>query len=124
MSISKSYNKQNGVTYVYEVLENYWDKEKKQPRSKRKLIGKIDPETGEIVPTASRGRPKSKKAETDYKQLYGKALKEITQKDERIRELESLLKEYLEEDVKSLGEMEATVKSRRIKAESLLRRIG
>lgn len=31
MSISKSYNKQNGVTYVYEVYENYWNKEKKRP---------------------------------------------------------------------------------------------
>lgn len=28
MSISKSYNKQTGVTYVYEVYENYWNKEK------------------------------------------------------------------------------------------------
>ena len=39
----------NGITYVYEN-ESYWDKEKKQPRSKRRLIGHIDPATGEIVP--------------------------------------------------------------------------
>ena len=44
MSISKSYNKQNGVTYVYEVYENYWNKEKKRPESRRRLIGKINPE--------------------------------------------------------------------------------
>ena len=56
MSISKSYNKQNGVTYVYEVIENYWDKEKKQSRSKRKLIGKIDPVSGEMIPTTPKGR--------------------------------------------------------------------
>ena len=49
MSISKSFNKQNGVTYVYEVTENCWDKEKKRPRTKRKLIGKIDPVTNEII---------------------------------------------------------------------------
>lgn len=42
--------KKSGITYVYES-ESYWDKEKKQPRNKRKLIGKIDPETGEIIPT-------------------------------------------------------------------------
>ena len=53
-SIIKKLNKQTGVTYVYES-ESYWDKEKKQPRSKRKLIGKIDEETGEIVPTGGRG---------------------------------------------------------------------
>lgn len=42
-------NKKNGTTYVYES-ENYWDKEKKQTRSKHKCIGKIDPETGRIIP--------------------------------------------------------------------------
>lgn len=57
-SIIKKLNKQTGVTYVYES-ESYWDKEKKQPRSKRKLIGKIDEQTGEIVPTGGRkGRKK------------------------------------------------------------------
>ena len=55
-SIIKKLNKQTGITYVYES-ESYWDKDKKQPRSKRKLIGKIDEETGEIVPTGTRGKP-------------------------------------------------------------------
>ena len=58
-SIIKKFNKQTGVTYVYES-ESYWDKEKKQPRSRRKLIGKIDEETGEIVPTGGRGNRKSR----------------------------------------------------------------
>ena len=34
-------NKSNGTTYVYES-ENYWDREKKQSRSKRVCIGKLD----------------------------------------------------------------------------------
>ena len=55
-SIIKKLNKQTGITYVYES-ESYWDKDKKQPRSKRKLIGKLDEETGEIVPTGTRGKP-------------------------------------------------------------------
>ncbi|MDO4805253.1 MAG: hypothetical protein Q4A32_10595, partial [Lachnospiraceae bacterium] len=58
MAIIKKYNKSNGTTYVYES-ESYWDKDKKQPRSKRKLIGKLDPVTGEIVPTGTRGRKPS-----------------------------------------------------------------
>ena len=58
-SIIKKLNKQTGVTYVYES-ESYWDKEKKQPRSRRKLIGKIDEETGEIVPTGGRGNRKKR----------------------------------------------------------------
>lgn len=56
-SIIKRLNKQTGITYVYES-ESYWDKEKKQPRSRRKLIGKIDEETGEIVPTGGKRRGK------------------------------------------------------------------
>lgn len=48
MSISRSFNKNTGVTYVYDVYENYWDKEKKKYVQKRRLIGKIDPETGQI----------------------------------------------------------------------------
>jgi hypothetical protein len=124
MSISKSYNKQNGVTYVYEVVENYWDKEKKQSRSKRKLIGKIDPVTGEIVPTSSRGRPKKSDDSADYKVLYEKAQKELAAKDKRIAELEGVIKDYLKDEVNALDETESSLKQRRIKAESLLHKLG
>lgn len=48
MSIVKLKNNKNGITYVYES-EGYWDKEKQQARNKRKCIGKLDPETGEII---------------------------------------------------------------------------
>ena len=58
-SIIKKLNKQTGITYVYES-ESYWDKEKKQPRSKRRLIGKINEETGEIIPTSGRGNRNKK----------------------------------------------------------------
>lgn len=50
MAIIKQVNKKNGITYVYES-RSYRDKETKQPRSERKLIGRIDDATGEIVPT-------------------------------------------------------------------------
>ena len=53
-SIVKMTNKKTGVTYVYEST-SYWDKDKHQARNKRKLIGKLDPVTGEIVPTGRRG---------------------------------------------------------------------
>lgn len=57
MSIVFQMDKRTGIKYAYEN-EAYWDKEKKQSRSKRTLIGKVDPETGEIIPT----RPYRKKA--------------------------------------------------------------
>lgn len=43
-------NKGNGITYVYEST-SYWDKEKKQPRSKQVCVGKLDPITGEFIPS-------------------------------------------------------------------------
>ena len=60
MSIIKQKDKRTGITYVYES-KSYWDKEKRQPRSNRTLIGKIDEETGEIVPTDGRGRRRKDK---------------------------------------------------------------
>jgi len=60
MAIINQFDKRSGITYVYESV-SYWDKDKQQPRAKRKLIGKRDPVTGEIIPTDGRGR-KNKEA--------------------------------------------------------------
>ncbi len=60
MAIIKQCDKRSGITYVYESV-SYWDREKKQPRSKRTLIGRLDPDTGEVVPTDGRGKRRSQK---------------------------------------------------------------
>ena len=43
-------NKKTGIIYAYESI-SYWDKDKQHSRAKRKCIGRVDPETREIVPT-------------------------------------------------------------------------
>jgi len=58
MSIVYNTDKRSGITYAYES-KSYWDKEKKQSRSKRTLIGRVDPETGEIKKTDGRCRKNS-----------------------------------------------------------------
>ena len=58
MGIVYQKDKRTGITYAYES-KAFWDKEKKQSRAKRRLIGRVDPETGEIVPTDGRGRKRS-----------------------------------------------------------------
>lgn len=74
MAIVK-YKNQSGVTYAYESISE-WDPVKKQSRPKRKYLGRVDPETGEIISTAGkRGRPKKKGSiqdtkATDYKTLF------------------------------------------------------
>ena len=55
MALIKQLDKRSGITYVYES-ESYWDKDKKQARSRRTLVGRLDPATGEIVPTDGRGK--------------------------------------------------------------------
>ena len=60
MAMVKQLDKRSGITYVYESV-SYWDREKKQPRSKRTLIGRLNPITGEIVPTDGRGKRRAQK---------------------------------------------------------------
>ena len=105
MAIIKQYHKDTDTTYVYESI-SYWDEEKKQSRSKRRVIGKLDPETGEIIPTGKRGR-KAKEvsspaagAPEELPQLYEasqKRIKELTlmndQKDHEIAELRKEIKQ-------------------------------
>ena len=50
-------DKRSGITYAYESV-SYWDKGKKQPRTKWTLVGRVDEKTGEINPTDGRGRKK------------------------------------------------------------------
>lgn len=53
-------DKRSGITYAYESI-SYWDKDKKQSRARRTLIGRVDKESGDIVPTDGRGRKDAKK---------------------------------------------------------------
>jgi len=70
-------NKKTGLTYAYESV-SYWDKEKKQSRARRKCIGRVDPETKEIIPTRKRKkadvdtvRQKTKTAKVATRNFYG-----------------------------------------------------
>jgi len=53
-------NQKTGVTYAYESI-SCWDKVKQQSRAKRKCLGRVDPETKEIIPTLKRKAPISEK---------------------------------------------------------------
>ena len=78
-------NKKSGVVYAYEN-HSYWNPEKKQSRANRKLLGKVDPLTGNIVPTRGRKskedaeeQPEEKTVEKqdtlfDARQIIGKVL--------------------------------------------------
>ena len=58
MAIVYQKDKRSGITYAYESISR-WDKEKKQSRATRRLIGRVDELTGEIVPTKGTRKPKA-----------------------------------------------------------------
>ena len=84
MSISMWKNK-SGNTYAYEIISHY-DPETKQSRPKKVYLGRVDPETGEIVKTSGkRGRPRKQEKQdepvpgeaADYEKLYWDLLKQV-----------------------------------------------
>ena len=91
VAIVRNYDPRRGVTYVYES-KKYYDRTLHKAKNKRRLIGKLDPITGEVVPTGKRGRPPKKPVDgtqdgPDYQALYESYLKDNKLKDQRIEEL-------------------------------------
>ncbi len=78
MAIIKQFDKRSGITYVYDS-KSYYDKEKKCSRAKRTLIGKLDPKTGEIIPTDGRNKGAKSKPDSPAPEIDS---------DKRIQELE------------------------------------
>ena len=78
IAIIKQFDKRSGITYVYDS-KSYYDKEKKCSRAKRTLIGKLDPETGEIIPTDGRNKGAKSKPDSPAPEIDS---------DKRIQELE------------------------------------
>lgn len=109
MAIIKSRNKKTGILYAYES-ESYWDKEKQQPRSRRKLIGKVDETTGEIIPTRKKGSKaapadKEPSDNADYRQLYEECRK---QSAEAASEIIDLRRRLAEAELR-VGKLEARI---------------
>ena len=102
MAITYNKDKRSGLTYAYETTY-VWDKEKKQSRSKRTLIGRVDETTGEIVPTDGRGRKRSPNyipTEDDY-QMPG-TIKELKSEVLRLLEENKMLRDKVDSLTKKL----------------------
>ena len=88
-------DKRTGIKYAYSS-ESYWDKDKKQPRSKRTFLGRVDLETGEIIPKKTRGSLKAEEtphsAATDAEQQIDSLNKQLLEKDLIISDLRNELR--------------------------------
>ena len=111
MAIIKQYHKDTDTTYVYDSV-SYWDAEKGQSRSKRKLLGKLDPATGEIIPTGQRGRKKKEHPVEDPEKIEVKVtavtagyLEKIQQQELTIRQQQAQITELS----KRIAQLEDTI---------------
>lgn len=103
MSIVYQKDKRSGITYAYES-KAFWDKEKQQSRSKRTLIGRVNSETGEIIPTDGRCKKNSpyqtiEKSESDEIMERIKSMK-ISELRQEIIRLQLELKEAKQQPAK------------------------
>lgn len=101
MAIIKQFDKRSGITYVYDS-KSYYDKEKKCSRAKRTLIGKIDPHTGEIIPTDGRNKGARSKSEALSPEIdKNKRIQELEDENRQLKLQISALKKELERISKS-----------------------
>ena len=98
-TIVHHYDKKTGKTRVYESTPHY-DPVTKQSRPKRKYLGTLDDETGELIPSSGRrGRRKSpinEPTNTGADSASAKIdalLQSISDKDDEIASLKSEIKE-------------------------------
>ena len=94
-TISYRVNPSNGIKYAYSVT-SYWDKEKKAPRTKRTYLGRVDPDSGEIIPPSSgKGRitlpPKAARNSSGESEAVKKLYEELEDKEKVIKELQGRL---------------------------------
>lgn len=96
-TIVQHFDKKTGKTRVYESTPHY-DPVTKQSRPKRKYLGTLDPETGELIPSSGRrGRTASSKNVTTTEEdtasaRITKLQKTISEKETEIASLQSEVK--------------------------------
>ena len=114
MGIVRSTDKKTGIVYLYSSEYRY-DPVKKRSNPKRTLVGKLDPKTGEMIPTDGRRRkhmekdsvPKSETKKERWSESI-EVLLDLLQKKEEIikdqaRQLEQLTK--LKKELQSLSQL-------------------
>lgn len=112
-TIVQHYDKKTGKTRVYESTPHY-DPVTKQSRPKRKYLGTLDPETGELIPSSGRrGRTPFSKNVTTMKEdpvpiAITEFQKTLSEKEDVIISLQSEIK-ALKATIKSYEKVCASI---------------
>lgn len=101
MALIRQYRKATDTVYVLDA-ERIYDPEKKQTRYvHRRLIGKVDPSSGEVIPTGKRGRPRknpaAKNAQDEQEKVTASNGQTIAELTARIEQLQQELAESKEQ---------------------------
>lgn len=104
-------DKKTGNKYAYESF-SYWDKEKKQPRSKRRYIGRVDPDTGEIIRRSERVATTiaQENASTSLQELQAE-LREKEKQIESLKRENAVLTKRLSFAINALSRIEKTART-------------
>lgn len=92
MAITYNKDKRSGITYAYETTYT-WNKELKQSRSKRTLIGRVDEATGKIIPTDGRCKKRSPSYVAKETDTLSCNVKELQDMVARLQEENAILRE-------------------------------
>lgn len=97
MGIVYQTDKRSGITYAYEN-KSFWDSKLKRSKSKRKLIGRVDPVTKEIIPTDGRCKRRSPTYVADVNEYkMPKTMKELKLEVKRLLKENDELKKQIED---------------------------
>ena len=87
----------NGTVYIYRST-SVWNSEKGYPIPKRTLVGKLDPTTGQLIPTRKQNRKKTSNADSQGQPAKGSAPAETvpqsTQDHADTRNVQGTLESY------------------------------
>lgn len=98
MSIVRYTNKKTGAVTLYESTSHY-DPVTKQSRPIRKYLGRLDPETGELIPSTKRKKKETTPAQASSTDLELKAA--LEEKTRECMDMERRIK-VLEDEIKKL----------------------
>lgn len=100
-----SYNRNVNITYVYQVTV-YLDEETQKKVMKRKVIGKLDPDTGKVIPT---GRKKasslSENIDNEYRTKYEDILQKMQSQEEHSKTIYAQMTAVLKSTVARFQEI-------------------
>ena len=104
MATIRQYRKETQTTYVYDAVSKYDPEKKRTTYVHRRLIGKVDPLTGNVVPTGKPGRPRKKPAESsqvtekpaegtpdEYKKALAQLRQELAEEKKRSARMRTLI---------------------------------